>query len=552
MQWQTRKSRGMSLTLARISKYNVGIKYNNIMDIGLGKKRKLSPGSNERPPNERPPNERPPNERPPNEKSISESLISPVKTQMFKYGRWEKWEDGEKVFYYNRPLRKSVRITPYQRFYTKYEKYNSSANSIIDGIHFAKGLITSKLEKKEYEKVIEYVSDLLESYIFHQHEKKTDSNLTIRDILEINVLGIGHGGEDVATRKDINPQYVPDTVYNSCPSGILALGSQIPISKEYALRQHYSGNKLLKRVDKTRFREQLRDEYARIEIKFDEEMKDIKSSLRTLRNIEQEILSEFDENPEAKIDVLGRISRPMAWYSAEWCKYYKEQGVTPKRNYTKKDVNDDVNDVEELFSMAQTILNAKKMDIEEKLKDCRVGSERFMTESFKCYDSTRLTDKRDIGQCIQTLSTETKYYEDLYANFSILFTVHTGEHEFDLMINEMLNIIQMDNNNLFENREGYKLDEKGFPFLIIKHLYNAFLNKSPDYRKISQGKSIYPAKLFDILGEIGKVSIYGSFCCRKRHDVVRLNPYDSEGGRKKTRKRVRGNKRNRGKTRGRK
>jgi hypothetical protein len=528
----------MFLILARISKYNVGIKYNNIMDIGLGKKRKLSPDSNERLSNEIPSNERPSNER-----SISESLISPAKTQLFKYGRWEKWEDGEKVFYYNRPLRKSVRITPYQRFYTKYEKYNSSANS-IDGINFAKGLITSILGEKEYEKAIEYVSDLLESYIFHEHEKKTDSNLTIRDILEINVLGTGHGGEDVATRKDINPRYVPDTVYNSGPSGILAWGSQIPISKEYALTQHYSGNKLLKRVDKTRFREHMCADYKRMKIKLDIEKSDIDASLIDLKNKKNEILSDFDENPEAKINVLGRISRPMACCSAEWREYYKEQTVNPKKVYTKKDVND----VEELFSMAQTFLNAKKMDIEEKLNDCRVGSDRSMTESFKCYDSTRLTDKRDIGQCIQTLSTETKYYEDLYANFSILFTVHTGEHEFDLMINEMLNIIQMDNNNLFENREGYKLNEGGFPFLMIKHLYKAFLNKSPDYRKISQGKSIYPAKLFDILGEIGKVSIYGSFCCRKGHRVG-LDPYDSEGGRKKTRKRTWGNKRNCGKTR---
>lgn len=501
-----------------------------------GKKRKLSPDSNKRPTNEILTNER----------SISESLISPVKTQLFKYGRWEKWEEGGKVFYYNRPLRKSVRITPYQWFYTKYEKYNSSANS-IDGIHFAKGLIISILEEKGYKKAIEYVSDLLESYIFHEHEKKTNSNLTIRRILEFNVLGTGHGGEDVAIRKDINPRYVPDTVYNSGPSGILALGSQIPISKEYALRQHYNGNKLLKRVDKTHFRENMCADYEKMKIKLDIKKSDIDASLIDLKKKRDEILSDFDENHEAKINVLGLISRPMSWCSAEWHEYYEEQGVTPKRKYTKKDVND----VEELFSMAQTILTAKKMDIEEKLKDCRMGSERSMTESFKCYDSTRLTDKRDIGQCIQTLSTETNYYQDLYANFSILFTVHTGEHEFDLMINEMLNIIQMDNNNLFENREGYKLNEKGFPFLIIEHLYKAFLNKSPDYIKISKGKSIYPAKLIDILGEIGKVSIYGSFCCRKGHPD-RLYPYDSEGGRKKTRKRIRGNNRNRGKTRGRK
>lgn len=540
MQWQTRKLLVMSLTLARIFKYNVGIKYNNIMDTEsiTGKKRKLSPDSNEIPRNE----------IPRNETSISESLISssklkPVKTQLLKYGRWEKWEEGGKVFYYNRPLRKSVRITPYQQFHTKYEKYKASPDS-IDGIHFAKQLITSILEEKGYKKAIEYVLDLLESYIFHQYEKKSDSNLTIRGILEINVLGTGHGGEDVAIRKDINPRYVPDTVYNSGPSGIFAWGSQMPISKEYAFSQHYNGNKLLKRVDKIRFREHMCADYGRMKIKFDIEKSDIDASLIDLKNKKDEILSDFDENPEAKINVLGRISRPMSCCSAEWREYYKEQGVTPKRNYTKKDVND----VEELFSMAQTILTAKKMDIEEKLKNCRLGSERSMTESFKCYDSTRLKDKRDIGQCIQTLSSGTNDYPDLYANFSILFTVHTGEHEFDLMINEMLNIIQMDNNNLFENREGYKLNEGGFPVLMIEHLYKVFLSKSPDYRKISQGNSIYPAKLFDILGEIGKVSIYGSFCCRKGHRVG-LDPYDSEGGRKKTRKRTWGNKRNCGKTR---
>ena len=434
----------------------------------------------------------------------------------------------------------------FEDFLKKYEEYNKSSNN-IDGIHFAKGLITSILEERGYKKAIEYVSDLLKSYISYKL-KTSGSNLTIRDILEFNVHGTGHGGEDVAMPKDINPRYAPDKVYITAPPNIFAWGSQMPISKEYALRQHYNGNKLLlKRNDKKYFRERLHNEYARIKIKFGKEMKDIELSLEILHNGKDDVLSEFDENQEAEINVLGRISRPMSCCSAEWREYYKEQGVTPKKTYSKNDIKD----VNELFSMAETFLNKKKTDIQEKYTHGSLGVKMSMAESFKCYDSTRLTDKRNIGQCIQTLSSGTDDWQHSYPNFDILFSLHTDDLELNSMINTMLDIMQSDNNNLFENREGYKLNEKGFPFLMIEQLYKAFLSKSPDYRKISRGNTIYPAKLFDLLGPIGKVSIYGSFCCREGHKLE-MDPYDSEGGRKKTRKRIRGNKRSRAKTRGRK
>jgi len=203
--------------------------------------------------------------------------------------------------------------------------------------------------------------------------------------------------------------------------------------------------------------------------------------------------------------------------------------------------------------LAETLLNEKKTAIQTKYEHSSLGVEMSMTESFKCYDSTRLTDKRNIGQCIQTLSRGSTDYRSSYPNFDILVRVQLDkvDYELQLMFNAMLDIMQFDNNNLFENREGYKLNENGFPFLMIEQLYKAFLNKSPNYRNISWGDYIYPAKLFDLLGPIGKVSIYGSFCCRKDHRL-KIDPNDSEGGRKKTRKRVRGNKRNRAKTRGRK
>ena len=431
----------------------------------------------------------------------------------------------------------------FEDFLKKYEEYNKSSNN-IDGIHFAKELITSIVNTKRYPEAIKYVSDLLKSYISYKL-KTSGSNLTIRDILEFNVHGTGHGGEYVAMPKDINPQYAPDKVYITAPPNIFAWGSQMPISKEYALRQHYNGNKLLlKRNDKKYFRERLHDEYARIEIKFDKEMKDIESFLIKLRNKKKEILSELND-PDAKINVLGRIS-PLMSCCSEWKVTYPKY-VLQKSFYTKNDEKD----VEKLFSMAETLLNEKKTAIQEKYKHSSLGVERSMTESFKCYDSTRLTDKRNIGQCIQTLSSGPDDWQHSYPNFDILFSLHTDDLELNSMIDAMFDIMQFDNNNLFENREGYKLNEKGFPFLMIEQLYKAFLNKSPDYRKISWGNSIYPAKLFDLLGPIGKVSIYGSFCCREGHKLE-MDPYDSEGGRKKTRKRIRRNKRNRAKTRGRK
>jgi hypothetical protein len=188
-----------------------------------------------------------------------------------------------------------------------------------------------------------------------------------------------------------------------------------------------------------------------------------------------------------------------------------------------------------------------------KLQHSSLGVKMSMTESFKCYDSTTLIDKRDIGQCIQTLSSVEDDHRSSYPNFDILFRVHFDEVEYEIesMFNAMLDTMQFDNDNLYKNIKGYEPNEQGFPVLMIKELYETFLNKSPDYSSISLDDSIYPAKLFDLLGQIGKVSIYGSFCCRKDH-VVKIDPYDSEGGRKKTRKRIWGNKRNRAKTRGRK
>ena len=543
MQWQTRKLPAMSLTLARISKYNVGIKYNNIMDTGSGLESKPGPGQKRK-----------------NQSSENEwvEYWSPRKNHKY----WHNPSTGESVW--KKPLSPaqpaiSSSLPPgllnqpfipfknyaeeyssqtFEDFLKKYEEYNKLSNN-IDGIHFAKKLITS-IKEKGYKKAIEYVSDLLKSYISYKL-KTSGSNLTIRDILEFNVHGTGHGGEDVVISKDINPRYAPDKVSITAPPNIFAWGSQMPISKEYALRQHYNGNKLLlKRNDKKYFRERFHDEYARIEIKFGKELKDIESSLRQLRNRKEEILSELNdtENPDAKINVVGLIALSMSC-----CPKWKN--VEQKKSfYTKKDVKD----VKKLFSVAETLLNEKKTDIEIKLQHSSLGVERSMAESFKCYDSTRLTDKRDIGQCIQTLSSGPDDYLSSYPNFDILFSLHTDDLELNSMINAMLDIMQFDNNNLFENREGYKLNEKGFPVLMIEHLYKAFLNKSPDYRKISQGNSIYPAKLFDILGPIGKVSIYGSFCCREGHKLE-MDPYDSEGGRKKTRKRTWGNKRNCGKTR---
>jgi len=541
----------MSLTLARIFKYNVGIKYNNIMKPGsiTGQKRKLSPDSNE---------------RPTNELSISESLIGPsklkpVKTQLFKYGRWEKWEENGKVFYYNRPLRKSVYETPYQRFIKDYENYKASYG-IIDGIHFANKKIMSIIEpdkshisildkdsykKESYKKAIEYLSELLESYMFYKHET-SGSNLTIRDILEINVHGTGHGGEEVAMPKDINPQYAPDIVWSSIPSGIFAWGEQKKISEEYALMQHING-KPFKRGDKEHFRKLISDYYKTIATKYHAEMKAIALSLIRLRNIKEEILSELNdpENPDAKINVVRLIAPSMSC-----CPNWKN--VEQKESfYTKKDVDK----VKTLFFTAESILNETRAYIQEKYEHSSLGVERSMTESFKCYDSTSLTDKRNIGQCIQTLSSGPDDYRGSYPNFKIWFRVRLNKKvnsEKELMLNAMLDTLQIGNESLFENREGYKLNEKGFPFLMIEQLYKAFLGTSPNYRNISRDDSIYPTKLVDLLGPIGKVSTYGSYCCRKGHKPPEMEPYDSEGGRKKTRKRIRGNNRNRAKTRGRK
>ena len=488
------------------------------MDTEVGKKRKSQTSDN-----------------------VWEEYWSPRKNHKY----WYNSSTGESVW--KKPLSPAQPAISssqsFEDFLKKYDEYNKSSNN-IDGIHFANGLIKSILDTKGYQEAIEYLSDLLKSYIFYKY-KTSGSNLTIRDILEFNVHGTGHGGEYVAMPKDINPQYAPDKVYITAPPNIFAWGNQTHISKEYALRQHYNGNKLLKRSEKEQLRQDMRDAYNEIQKMFKDKMEQIESLLIQLRNTKEEVLSELNdpENPEAKVNIVGRIAIPMSC-----CPKWKD--VEQKKSfYTKKDVKD----AKKLFSVAKTFLNKEKTAIQEKYEHSNLGVQMSMTESFKCYDSTRLTDKRDIGQCIQTLSSGPDDWQQSYPNFDIWFKVHfyAVDYETESMFNAMLDTMQIGNESLFENREGYKLNEQGFPFLMIKQLYKTFLKESPDYRKISQGNYIYPAKLIDLLGKIGKVSIYGSNCCRKDHRVE-LDPNDSEGGRKKTRKRVRGNKRNRGKTRGRK
>lgn len=468
---------------------------------------------------------------------------SPRKTRMY----WYNPSTGDSVW--KKPLSPAQPAISssqsFEDFLKQYEEYNKSFNN-IDGRHFAEQLITSKVVSNTYQGAIEYLSDLLKSYISYKL-KTSGSNLTIRDILYFNVHGTGHGGAAVAMSKDINPRSVPDTVYMTTPSGLFAWKKQKLTGIDFFRNTHLNGKPLTRR-EKTYYRQLICDNYKMMNSALEYENECIESSLSKLATTKEDILTELKKR-KAKVNVVGRIATSMAW-CPKWNTEYPKDEPPKKGFYTEKEKKH----VKTLFSTAERFLNETHADIQEKCEHSSLGVERSMAESFKCYDLKGLTFKPDIGQCFQNLSSGPDDWQQSYPNFYILAGVHTGEYEIDLMLNAMFNKIQLGNESLFENIEGYKLNEKGFPFLIIKHLYNVFLNKSPDYRKISLGNFIYPTKLFDLLYEIGKVSTYGSFCCRKGHDVDvdGLNPYDSEGGRRKTRKRVRGNKRNRGKTRGRK
>ena len=83
----------------------------------------------------------------------------------------------------------------FEDFLKQYEEYNKPSinidgtpSIIIDGRHFAEQLITSIVDSNNYQGAIEYLSDLLKSYISYKL-KTSGSNLTIRDILYFNVHG---------------------------------------------------------------------------------------------------------------------------------------------------------------------------------------------------------------------------------------------------------------------------------------------------------------------------------------------------------------------------
>ena len=463
--------------------------------------------------------------------------------------KWEKITETNKSsrFYYNSRTGESMHTTPYQD---------------IEKEHYSSTIVPQFLETNGPDRTIDYLIEILESYIFHVYEKKKEL-LSIRDILRFDVFGYGHGGDKTAKSNSINPKYMPDSITFAIPSNIIGIANHICTSMDYAHTQH-SKNRTLSRSEKTELRDTIRQRYETRSYKYDNDLYKIRIAIQKMIDLSEEKVP----NP-SQINIIIKSTIPILikeWCEKEWDDYIiLRYGVERKTQafrdkiFTEKDVTD-------AFQAAIKILKEKEHEFIQEHQECVEGAKRSEKDAFKSHNLVSIADKKKMIPQVQLLSSDSGLYPDLLANFFILFSVHSGDPQFDSFMNDgfvslrskligipALSTIKLsyDVDALYENERGRKLNRDGLPYKMFQKLSVVFNIMPPDYKYISDStRELDPTKLFNILSYYGSIPRYTSTSCRSGHDIKDVPFYDSEGGsKKKTRKQSR---RNRGrKTRGR-
>jgi hypothetical protein len=454
--------------------------------------------------------------------------------------KWEKITETNKSsrFYYNRRTGESMRTTPYQDI--KSERYLTS--------------IPQFLETHGPDRTIDYLIELLESYIFHVYENKKEI-LSIRDILRFDVFGFGHGGEKTAKPNSINPKYMPDSITFCMPPNIFGIASHLNPSMDYVHRQ-YSKNRSLSRSEKTEIRDKLSRQYETRSETYPGDMYNIRIAIQKMIDLSEEKVPNAREiNIIIKSRIPGVIDE---WCSKEWDDYIRSKYIGLERKtqafhdkmFTEKDLVDAIQAaIEILREKEQTFIQQKAMCIE--------GAERSGKDALRCHNLATLTDKKKMIPQVQLLSSDSGLYPHVLANFFILFSVHSGDSQFDSFMNDGFASLRShlietrdmasgklsyDVDALYENQRGLKPNNYGLPYRMFQKLYVVFgIMPPPDYQYISDsGRELDPTKLFNVLSHYGSIPRYTSTSCRSGHNIKDVPFYDSEGGsKKKTRKRRR-------------
>lgn len=456
-------------------------------------------------------------------------------------GFLQKWEtitetNKSKRYYYNSRTHERMLTTPYQD---------------IEKEHYSSTIVPQFLEKHGPDRTIDYLISIIESYIFHVYEKKKEL-LFIRDILRFDVFGYGHGGDKTAQSNSINPKYMPDSITFCMPSNIIGIISHLNPSMDYTHTQ-YSKNRTLSRSEKTELRDTIRQRYETRSYKYDNDLYKIRIAIQKMIDLSEEKVP----NP-SQINIIIKSTIPRLikeWCEKEWDDYIiLRYGVERKTQafrdkiFTEKDVTD-------AFQAAIEILREKERGFIQEKAMCIEGAQRSGKDAFKSHNLVTAADKKKMIPQVQLLSSDSGLYPDVLANFFILFSVHSGDPQFDSFINDgfaslrsdLIEKYNMESGKLsygidalYENERGRKLNRDGLPYKMFQKLSVVFNIMPFDYKYISDStRELDPTKLFNILSYYGSIPRYTSTSCRSGHDIKDLPFYDSEGGsKKKTRKRT--------------
>jgi hypothetical protein len=470
---------------------------------------------------------------------------SPPKSMDFilrELGFLQKWEtitetNKSKRYYYNSRTHKRMLTTPYQDI----EKQQYSGTIIP---HF--------LEKHGPDKTIDYLIELLESYIFHVYEKKKKT-LSIRDILRFDVFGYGHGGEKTAKSNSINSKYIPDSITFCMPSNIIGIISHLNPSMDYAHTQ-YSKNKSLSRSEKTELRDIMSQRYETRSQMYAGDIYKIRIAIQKMADLSEEKLP----NP-SQINIIIKSTIPRLieeWCSNEWDDYIIFKYGVERKTQAFRDKTFTEKDVVDAIQAAIEILKEKEHVFIQQQKECVEGSQRSGTDAFKSHNLVTAPDKKKMIPQVQLLSSDSGLYPNVLANFFILFRVQSDDLNFDVFMNDGFvslrsdlikkndmasGKLSYDVDALYENQRGLKPNMYGLPYKMFQKLSVVFSIMSVDYSYISNStRELDPTKLFYMLSYYGSIPRYTSTSCRSGHDIKELPTYDSEGGNKTRKHTLRG------------
>jgi len=467
---------------------------------------------------------------------------SPPKSMDFilrELGFLQKWEtitetNKSKRYYYNSRTHQRMVTTPYQD---------------IEKQQYSGTIIPQFLEKHGPDRTIDYLIELLESYLFHVYEKKKKT-LSIRDILRFDVLGFGHGGEKTAKSNSINPKYMTDSITFCMPSNIIGTTSHLNPSMDYAHTQ-YSKNKSLSRSEKTELRDTISQRYETRSKMYAGDIYKIQIAIQKIIELSEEKV------PNTRgINIIMKSTIPRLieeWCSNEWDDYIIFKYGVERKTQAFRDKMFTEKDVAEAIQAAIEILREKEHVFIQQQKECVEGSHRSGTDAFKSHNLVTTPDKKKLIPQIQLLSSDSGLYPNVLANFFILFHVQSDDPKFDSFMNDGFAILRSDLiekydiesgklsyyvDALYENQRGRKLNRDGLPYKMFQKLSIVFNIMRVDYQYISNSiRELDPTKLFNALSYYGSIPRYTSTSCRSGHDIKDMPSYDSEGG-NKTRKRT--------------